>query len=286
MTVKEKLKNNFQEFLDNFLKALNRPEMSVLPGQLAFFYVLSLVPTLTLITYSASVLNVSTDMFYNFLAKAFSSDVASLLLSSSSSASGFGFFIAICIGYYIASNGASSVIITSNTIYGIKDKGFIHRRVKALLMTFVLILLFIFMLIVPVFGNKIIELFTYASFYPSITNNIIHIIEVIQGPLTWLIMYLFINIIYTMGLNKNVKRRSVRYGAIFTSVGWIIMTYFYSFYVTHYANYSALYGSLANIVVLMIWFYFLALIFTIGIAMNFSKEKEELEKTGKLKRKR
>ena len=143
MTVKEKLKNNFQEFLDNFLKALKRPEMAVLPGQLAFFYVLSLVPTLTLITYTASVLNVSTDMFYNFLAKAFSGDVANLLLSTSSSASGFGFFIAICIGYYIASNGASSVIITSNTIYGIKDKGFIHRRVKALLMTFVLSIFFL-----------------------------------------------------------------------------------------------------------------------------------------------
>ena len=243
MIVKEKLKNNFQEFLDNFKTALKRPEMSVLPGQLAFFYVLSLVPTLTLITYTASMLNVSTDMFYNFLAKAFSDDVANLLLSSSSSASGFGFFIAICIGYYIASNGASSVIITSNTIYGIKDKGFIHRRVKALLMTFVLILLFIFMLTVPVFGNKIIELLTYVNFYPSLTKDIIHIIEVIQGPLTWIIMYLFIKIIYTMGLNKNVKGKNVRYGAIFTSIGWIIMTSFYSYYVTHYANYSALYGS-------------------------------------------
>lgn len=286
--MKERIKSNFKDFLDNFLKALNRPEMSVLPGQLAFFYVLSLVPTITLISYFASVINVSTDMIYNFLSASFSKDVAGLLLSSSSSATGIGFIIAICIGYYIASNGAASVIVTSNTIYGIDDGGFFKRRLKAIFMTLIIVILFSFILIVPVFGNKIIELLTYVKFYPTVTNNVIHVIEFIQGPLAWIIVYLFIRIIYSISLNIKVKGKNVRYGAIFTSVSWILITNLYSYYVTHIANFGALYGSLANIVLLMLWFYFLAFVFTVGIAMNYSREEalKKIAKNGTLKKKK
>ena len=288
MIVKERIKSNFQEFLDNFLKALNRPEMSVLPGQLAFFYVLSLVPTITLITYFASVINVSTDLIYNFISASFSDDVANLLLSSSSQATGIGFAIAILIGYYIASNGAASVIVTSNTIYGIDDGGFFKRRIKAIFMTLIIVILFSFILIVPVFGNKIIELLTYVKFYPNFTDNVVHIIELIQGPLAWIIVYFFIRIIYSISLNKRVRGKNVRYGAIFTSVSWILITNLYSYYVTHIANFGVLYGSLANMVLLMLWFYFLAFVFTVGIAMNYSREEalKKIAKNGSLKKKK
>ena len=60
--MKRKLKNNLKEFFDNFLKVLKRPEMAILPGQLAFFFVLAIVPTITLICYGAAALNLSTDI--------------------------------------------------------------------------------------------------------------------------------------------------------------------------------------------------------------------------------
>ena len=43
---------------------------------------------------------------------------------------------------------------------------------------------------------------------------------------------------------------------------------------------SEIYGGLANIVILMFWFYLLAYAFTIGMALNYRKEEVELEKTG------
>ena len=42
---------------------------------------------------------------------------------------------------------------------------------------------------------------------------------------------------------------------------------------------SEIYGGLANICVLMIWFYLLAYIFVIGMALNNQKENEDLENT-------
>lgn len=277
----KKLKLELKEFYENFKKVLFKPEMAILPGQLAYFFVLAIVPTITLISYEAALLNLSTDVIYDFIDSAFSSDIASMLLATtSSSEKGIGFFLVVIVGYFIASNGPASIIITSNTIYGEKQEGFFRRRLKALIMTFVLVLLFIFMLIVPVFGTKIIELFKFVDLNSNVTDNVSMIITFLQGPITWLIMYFFIKILYTMAPNKKVRSKNVGYGALFTTFSWVIITYIYSYYINNLAHYSTFYGGLANIVILMFWFYLLAYAFTIGMALNYRKEEIELEKTG------
>ena len=277
----KKLKLELKEFYENFKKVLFKPEMAILPGQLAYFFVLAIVPTITLISYEAALLNLSTDVIYDFIGSAFSSDIASMLLATTSSnEKGIGFFLVVIIGYFIASNGPASIIITSNTIYGEKQEGFFKRRLKALIMTFVLVLLFIFMLIVPVFGTKIIELFKFVDLNSNVTDNVSMIITFLQGPITWLIMYFFIKILYTMAPNKKVRSKNVGYGALFTTFSWVIITYIYSYYINNLAHYSTFYGGLANIVILMFWFYLLAYAFTIGMALNYRKEEIELEKTG------
>lgn len=277
----KKLKLELKDFYENFKKVLFKPEMAILPGQLAYFFVLAIVPTITLISYEAALLNLSTDVLYDFIDSAFSSDIASMLLATSASyEKGIGFFLVVIIGYFIASNGPASIIITSNTIYGEKQEGFFKRRLKALIMTFVLVLLFIFMLIVPVFGTKIIELFKFVDLNSNVTDNVSMIITILQGPITWLIMYFFIKILYTMAPNKKVRSKNVGYGALFTTFSWVIITYIYSYYINNLAHYSTFYGGLANIVILMFWFYLLAYAFTIGMALNYRKEEIELEKTG------
>lgn len=278
----KRVKTRLKNFYDNFLEVIKRPEMLILPGQLAYFFVLAIVPTITLISYEAALLNLSTDVLYDFIDSAFSSDIANMLLTSSSGSKGIGFFVVVIVGYFIASNGPASIIITSNMIYGEEQEGFIKRRLKAIIMTFFLSLLFIFMLIVPVFGNKIVELFTLANVNSVVTKNVSLVISLLQGPITWLIMYFFIKIIYAMAAKRKAKNIFVGYGALFTTFSWIVITYIYSYYINNFANYTTFYGGLANIVILMFWFYLLAYAFTIGMALNYQKE-EQLEKTGIIK---
>ena len=59
--------------------------------------------------------------------------------------------------FFLASNGAHSIIITSNEIYGIKGRDFIGRRLKAIVITLILVFVIIFILIVPIFGELILE---------------------------------------------------------------------------------------------------------------------------------
>ena len=171
----------------------------------------------------------------------------------------------------------SSIIVASNTIYGIKDSGFFKRRLKAIIMELVIVILFLFILLVPLLGSTIIDLLHYLNLDTETTSIIVNTFNLLGGPLSWIIVFLFIKTIYTMAPDKKFASRSVNGGAIFTTIAWIGITELYSYYIANYANYSLFYGSLANIVILMLWVYFLSYAFVIGMAMNYH---QDLEKTG------
>ena len=193
------------------------------------------------------------------------------------------FYLTLIIGYYIASNGAASIIVTSNTIYNIKDSGFFKRRLKAMIITLILVLLFLFILIVPVFGTKVIEMIRYVNLNPKITTKITLIFEVLKGPIAWFIIFFFIKVIYTMAPDRKIPSSYVNKGAVFTSVFWVFATYLYSYYITNFAHYNVFYGGLSNVIILMLWVYFLSIIFTIGMALSYNTEIANLEKTGEIK---
>ena len=275
-----KAKNTIKDFFKNFFKVLRRNDMVVLPGNLAFFFALAIVPAFGFISYGASLLNLSTDFLYNFIAKSFSTDIADIVLGVNLGSNvGIHFIITLIFGLYIASNGADSIITTSNAIYNNKNKSWIKRRIKALGISFLIVLLLLFMLIVPVFGNTITNLVKEVNLNNTITKQILVIFALFEGPISWVIMFVFIKIIYTIAPDKKMSG-VIDYGAWFTTFGWIIGTKIYSGYVTNYANYSALYGGLASIVVLLIWIYFLSYIFVVGMALNSQKDDDIMLKNG------
>ena len=265
-----------KRFLKNFWFALSRPEMLILPGHLAFFFLLSVVPILTLISYLAASLHLSMDFIMEFFNKSFGESISNILMPIVNVNNiSFGFFITLIVGYLTASNGADSIITTSNMIYGIPDKGFIYRKIKSIIMTLFIVILFIFILVVPLFGEKIIELLEFVNTNDNVTNDITFVINLLRGPLSWLIIFIIIKLLYTMAPDKPIPSRNVNYGAIFTSLGWVIITTIYSFYINNYANYSVIYGGLANLVILLLWFYLLAYIFVVSETTKIKVLKTE-----------
>lgn len=269
-----------KNFLLRIWQIIKRPEMLVLPGQLAFFFLLAVVPTITLLAYGASFLNLSLDFISSFLSKAFGVDVATMLIPIVSQVQfNFRFFITLIIGFYVASNGASSIIITSNHMYGIPNTTFVRRKIKAIFMTLIIVLLLMFMIFIPAFGTNISDMIQYVNLNSAVTNTIVFIINLMKGPISWFIIFFFIKVVYTIAPDRNIASSYNNYGALFTTFGFIVATMIYSYYINHFAHYANLYGGLAQVVVLMVWLYLLAYIFVIGIAINVQK----LEKIGNIK---
>ena len=67
---------------------------------------------------------------------------------------------------------------------------------------------------------------------------------------------------------KREKLRTRLPGALGAAGGWIAFTGIFSFYASHTADYSRLYGGLAAVAVIMLWLYFCMYILFLGAELN------------------
>ena len=265
-----------KRMISDFFKCIQNPMVRVLPGQIAFFLVLAIFPILILVGVIASFFSISMDSVVDLIAKGFPTEVVELLtplLIGKEFDTNVG--ILMVMGFFIASNGAHSIVLASNTLYGFPHSDIIRRRVKSIFIIVLLICLFIFDLIVLAFGDKIIAyVFSFVS-SEAIINSFYSFILLFRWPLAMLIMFFNIKLIYTLAPDWKILSKYTTKGAIFTTIGWVIATAIYSYYASHFSNYDLFYGSLSNIVALMIWVYALSYILVVGIAINVNEYKYE-----------
>ena len=135
-------------FFRKIINQIKKPEMRILPGQLAFFLVMSLIPMIALIATLAATLSISTGTIAVSMTSMMPKEIASILKDIVGE-NGLNFNMAVFLisAFLLASNGTHSMIITSNEIYRIESRDFISRRVKAIFMIFLLVLVFFFLLI-------------------------------------------------------------------------------------------------------------------------------------------
>lgn len=256
------------------------PVMLFLPGNLAFFLVLSIFPILTLIGLISSIFNISIDIsaITTFLPK----NVVDILIPYTMG-KGFDTNIGLfmIIGFIIASNGADALVLASNRLYEITNSNYLKRRIKDLFLIFLIILLVVFLFAFLGFGNQIL---THIINY--IQNNelkifIYKVFYLLKYPFAMFIIYFNIKIVYTIAPDSKIYSRTTTKGAIFTTISWTIATIIFSYYIKHFSHYGFFYGSLSNIIILILWIYILAYILVIGIAINSGQYnvKSEISKS-------
>lgn len=260
----------------NFAKIFKQPMIRILPGQIAFFLVLSIFPILILVGVIASFFSISMDTVIELIAKGFPNEVAELitpLITGKEFDSNIG--ILMVAGFFIASNGAHSIVLASNALYGFPHSDIVRRRVKSIFIIMLLIILFIFTLIVLAFGDKIMEFIISLISSESLANSLYKFFILLRWPIAIFIIFFNIKLIYTLAPDWKILSKYTTKGAMFTTVGWVLATAIYSYYAIHFSNYDLFYGSLSNIVALMIWIYALSYILVVGIAINVNEYKYE-----------
>ncbi|MBR3898356.1 MAG: YihY/virulence factor BrkB family protein [Bacilli bacterium] len=258
-----------KSYFSRIFDLITRPEMKVLPGQLAFFLVLSIFPLLTLIGFIISKITLLSGPFFSAVSSFFPKNIANILLPFVSQSSGTDNIALIAIlGFILVSNGTYSIIVTSNQVFGIKDGDYLRGRLKALFMIFLLLFLFVFVFIVLAYGNNIFRYIINLDIFSNVRDSLSLIFFFFRWPVAFLILFWFLKVFYTVAPDEKISGKFMNKGALFTTVGWILATFVYSYYVTYIADYSLLYGSLSGIIIMMMWIYFLSYIFVMGIAIN------------------
>ena len=144
-------------FIKQAIELVKKPYMRTLPGQLAFFTLMSLIPLIAVIGSLANTFSLSLDMVENTISN-LPMDLTYLFSNPTTiTAKGLNFNMVIFFitAFLLASNGMHSVIITANEIHEKEDEGMLARRLKAIAMTFVVVGLLFFLIIYSVFGNLI-----------------------------------------------------------------------------------------------------------------------------------
>lgn len=279
------MKRKIKGYFKKLFKILRKPEMAILPSNIAFNLILAIIPLLTIIVLIASSFDLSLDLITKLVQSMMPEQVSKVIIDVISG-KGFDKNVGLSnfIAFFLASNGTYAIINASDTLYKINNKDNIKKRISSLVILLIIIMLLLFLAIVPIFGENILNLMHKAKVLEYYVDETIIVFNILKWPLTLFIIYFNIKLIYTIAPSKNLQSKETTYGAMFTTIMWIISTAIFKFYLSYFARYDILYGNLSSIIIMLVWFYFISFIFVLGMAINVSQREEQefLEETKKL----
>lgn len=165
-----------------------------------------------------------------------------------------------------ASHATNALIRSLNQAYDVEEsRPFWKARGMAVLLTVALIGVLLFALVLPVFGRAI-GVFLFSVF--GLSDVFLSLWNGLRWGLSYIILFLVFLTLYYFAPNKRLGLRDIATGALFTTLCWQLVSYGFSFFVNQFGNYSATYGSLAGVIILMLWFYFTGMTMLIGGEIN------------------
>lgn len=263
-------KKSFLDGIIYFIVKVNNDDIFALGAQLAYYLMLSFFPFLIFLMTVVGFSHLDSADILDGLRTILPNNVFSLVdvtvveIVETQNAGLLGASIALTI--WSASSGFRAVIKGLNKAYNIKDsRSFIKRSFVAIIFTLALVMLIMLTLAMMVFGEVIgkyiLAIFPFKSVIAYIWNISRYLIVVFM-------MILIFACIYRYTPAKKVSWREVYPGAIVSTLGWIIVSLGFSYYINNIANYSRLYGSVGAVFVLMTWLYITSMILILGAEFN------------------
>ncbi|MBR2678503.1 MAG: YihY family inner membrane protein [Bacilli bacterium] len=274
--------NKARELSIKIFKLLMKPEMRILPGHLAFYLVMTIIPLLALLVTLAAALSISVDTIRVTMSDTIPEGILNIL-DGIIAGNGINFNIVVFYfsAFLLASNGTYSMINISNEIYKVEPRDVISRRLKAILMIFILVGLFLFLIVVPVFGSTFFELIRAGTGNTDTVTFFQKLLIILKYPLILVVLYINIKMMYVIAPDRDIPARTTNIGAAFTTLGWILSTEIFAFYIEKFARYDVFYGSISNILVLLLWIYLLSYIYVFGMVINASEYKNQMKEEKK-----
>lgn len=165
-----------------------------------------------------------------------------------------------------AGKGVLSINYGLNLIYGMQEtRNYFILRVRASLYMIIFILTIVLGLVGAVFGNSL-GIFLGKHFH--VLHDTIEFILHMKTVTTFCVSFVFSLVVYRYLPNTKNRMADQIPGAIFTSLGWLMISFLFSIYLTVFRGFSGLYGSMTAIVLVMLWLYFCMYTLLIGGMIN------------------
>lgn len=242
--------------------------MAVFP---AFLVLFSLIPFIPIKDFQNELLSLLNQILPQQAYELFYNIIYDTVLKRRSSILSIGFLLLI----YFTSNGFASLIGAFNASYHtVKARNWFSERLVSFILVFVVGILLIVAISLIIIGNSIIVKFI--SYFPFIDTVYVNILlTIVKWFIIILLYFVVISILYQVAPQKRAKIQLITPGAIFATFFQIISILAFSYYVTNFAQYNKLYGSIGTIIIVMMLFYITAWMLILGYELNLSTNSIE-----------
>lgn len=261
--------------LYRLIKGTGTIELSAFASSSAFFLFLSLIPILMLICSLIPYTGISqeelsllvhdsigqispeavTEMIDNLVEKIFADSALSLSISA-------------LVTLWTAGKAFLALMRGMDVIHDDGRQSYLIARIKSCFYTLVMVVVIVGMLIVVVFGKKLARII--GGYIPSIIPVLKWILSC-RFLLAWVILTCVFTAIYTWVPKKKLRLKDQIPGAVFSAAAWIAFSALFSFYIGKSTSFG-IYGSLATIVIALIWMYYCMYILLLGTYLNVKRK--------------
>jgi len=252
----------------DFIRQLKKDDISIYASGTAFFFFLSLMPTLIIV---CSLLPLTSLTENNLLLAAveimpdFLDSITVLMIKQMYEQSVRILPFAIIIMLWSSSKGMLGLMYGLNVVNEVTEtRNYFLLRLEAMFYMVITVTALLVSLTLSVFGKSIV----YAIYrqIPDV-GILLYLLMRFRFLFMWIVLVAVFMVTYTYVPNKRLKMRYQIPGAVFTAVGWSLFSFVFSVYVEKFRGMST-YGSLSTIIIMMFWLYCCLYILLIGANLN------------------
>ncbi len=254
-------------------------------AQLSYYILLALFPALIVLTAAMGLFEVESYMpqLMSYLRTMLPEDALSMVerfLRQVAEGSGANILSFGGLGaLWASSSGVTAIMEALNVVYDVKadSRPFWRVRVTAILLTLALAGFVILSLTLVLYGPRIGG---WIADFVGLGPLFLFAWNVIQWPVVAALMLFVVGVIYYVCPDIRQDWRWVSPGSAFAVGMWVVVSLGFKLYVDNFGDYNKVYGSIAGVIVLMLWLYWSGLVLLMGGEINAEIEHAATERQG------
>ncbi|QPB22266.1 YihY/virulence factor BrkB family protein [Rhizobium sp. 007] len=196
------------------------------------------------------------------------------LAESRDSTLGITFFVGLAIALWSTHSGTLAIFDAMNVAYEEKEKrGLVKLNLVGLCFTFGAMLS-----AATIIGLVAVMPVVLSYLWLDLFKE--HMALLLRWPLLLLIAAAATTAVYRFGPSREpAKLRWMTWGAFLVTFSWFAMSVGFSFYLNHFANYDATYGTLGALIGFLVWIWLSIVILIVGGELNAELEHQTAKDT-------
>lgn len=248
---------------------ISRHHVGAYAAQSAYFFMLCFIPIILLLLTLVRYTPVTKADVMTAVIHVFPSSVDSMVTSIVNQVynQSMGIIpITVIVALWSAGKGVLAMTTGLNSIYGRHEtRNYVILRIRATFYTLMFLAVILVLLVFSVFGNSLALLLER---HLPFLHKLIEWLLLARTYVAPVILVVFLVLIYKFLPNRKGKILKQIPGALFATIGWMVVSWIFSVYLDIFRGFSSMYGSLTTIVLIMLWLYFCMYSILLGGELN------------------